>query len=207
MPEQPYHPQRPLVIVCCHAIFIGTQSSSNGGPDCASDPYNESNWLLKPFQRGSKDPFKEGEHVTFIAHISRAVQVAKKLEDANPATRPAIIFSGGPTEMTKTTISEAQGYNTVYNILYPADSWPVLIEDRATDSFQNILFSLLKYRQELGHWPDHISIVTHAFKTRRMMDLHLKALKWPKWAACLEGIDPAFSGKCFQLSTTTLVDL
>ena len=45
----------------------------------------------------------------------------------------------------------------------------VLIEDLATDSFQNLLFSILKYREATGVYPYHITVVTHDFKKRRFL--------------------------------------
>ena len=45
----------------------------------------------------------------------------------------------------------------------------VLIEDFATDSFQNLLFSILKYARVAGTWPDHITVVTHEFKRKRFL--------------------------------------
>lgn len=53
-----------LIIVCCHAIYIGNSDSH---------PTDEKNWLLEPFQRSSgtvaESNYKPGEHLTFLKHI------------------------------------------------------------------------------------------------------------------------------------------
>lgn len=55
----------------------------------------------------------------------------------------------------------------------------ILAETHATDSYQNILFSILLYRRHtkfLSAYPEKITIVTHDFKRDRFLDLHLPAI-------------------------------
>lgn len=63
-PSRPSH----LIIVCCHAIYVG---------DSFGDPTDESNWLLEPFQRSSgtvdESNHKPGEHITFLKHIQLGI--------------------------------------------------------------------------------------------------------------------------------------
>jgi hypothetical protein len=179
MPNPVIAPERPLIIVCGHSIYLG------------GDPYDEESWLLKPFQQSDKKRGKVGEHITIIAHINRAFENADRSQkNGVPAT---IAFSGGFTQDVTPPKSEAESYAHVFRILHSETSINVIVEDLATDSFQNVLFSILKYQQLHGHWPDYIYVVTHQFKARRFMDLHLKALKWPRGAAAVDGIDPEFS--------------
>lgn len=53
-------------------------------------------------------------------------------------------------------------------------------EDYALDSFQNVLFSLARFREVTGHFPNRITIVGYAFKQKRFDELHRKALRWPR---------------------------
>ena len=60
----------------------------------------------------------------------------------------------------------------------------IVIEPHALDSYQNILFSLLtfyahssRFRQQ-RYYPSSMTIVSHAFKRARFLDLHLPALRW-----------------------------
>lgn len=80
----------------------------------------------------------------------------------------------------------------------------IFVDRFATDSYQNILFSLIQFPlfvQELQRhtnntsqpmrFPDKISIVSHDFKRTRFLDLHLPALRWHREAAFI-GINPPF---------------
>ena len=49
-------------------------------------------------------------------------------------------------------------------------------ETHATDSYQNVLFSLLRFRFYTGSYPSRVTVVTHEFKRKRFMDLHFPAV-------------------------------
>lgn len=53
-----------------------------------------------------------------------------------------------------------------------------ITETEATDSYQNVLFSLLRFRTYIGSYPRKITIVTHEFKRERFMRYHLPAIGW-----------------------------
>lgn len=69
----------------------------------------------------------------------------------------------------------------------------ILLEEHATDSLQNLLFSLLMFRKRIGRYPKNIRIVTHAFKSKRFLELHAPAIRWPKDRIQVQGIDPIMS--------------
>lgn len=54
-----------------------------------------------------------------------------------------------------------------------------LAETYATDSFQNLLFSILLFRYHTGRHPDFITVISHDFKKDRFLDLHCAAIRWP----------------------------
>lgn len=60
----------------------------------------------------------------------------------------------------------------------------------ATDSYQNVLFSVLKFRSLMKLCPSHLYIVTHDFKKRRFLELHLFAIRWEQTYTTFVGIDP-----------------
>ncbi|GAB7341655.1 hypothetical protein MBLNU457_g0004t1 [Dothideomycetes sp. NU457] len=169
-----------LVIVCCHAIFnINTQ-----------DPWNEENWHLKPFQKPDKDTSKVSEHFTFISHIQAAAESLRR-----PNT--FVVFSGGATDRT-ISYSEAESYEKVFLSLYSDNAivmrghrWTT--EKNATDSYQNLLFSIVQFRKISGRYPDTITIITHAFKSDRFLQLHALAIGWPRDRIRVLGINPPFS--------------
>ena len=53
-------------------------------------------------------------------------------------------------------------------------------EDYALDSFQNLLFSMARFREVTGHFPTRITVVGYAFKQKRFDELHRLALRWPR---------------------------
>lgn len=166
-----------LVVVCGHATFIGSRK----------DIMSEDQWLLQPFQRSNSASGKRGEHETFISHILSATFAV--------ASRPEafLIFSGGRTTDSERT--EAEGYEQVH--LGLDDAFNIgdryAREDYATDSFQNLLFSILRFRQVVGRYPRDITVVTHAFKRDRVLGVHAPALRWPAERIRLQGLDPPFT--------------
>ena len=60
----------------------------------------------------------------------------------------------------------------------------------ATDSFQNLLFSIIHFRHLTSHFPTHITLISHAFKRPRFLDLHFPAIRWPQPNLTYVGIDP-----------------
>ena len=65
-----------------------------------------------------------------------------------------------------------------------------MAETYATDSYQNLLFSLIMYHTRTGHWPKHITVVSHEFKRARFMGLHRMALQWPERDFTFIGLNP-----------------
>jgi len=188
-------PHTHLIIVCGHAIYHG---------NIDSDPRKEDNWALKSFQKGTDT--KPGEHTNFLHHAFAAVQVL----DTSPKDSTLIAFSGGTTDAEYPELSEAATYLTalqdwakIIGYELPEDKLKrsVIVEDMATDSYQNVLFSVLQFRRRTGHYPTLLTIVTDAFKSERFLDLHGKALKWPEEEIKVLGINPSFSKA--ELESTT----
>jgi hypothetical protein len=69
----------------------------------------------------------------------------------------------------------------------------LLLEEHATDSFQNLFYSILLFRQTTGSYPKNVRIITHAFKARRFLDLHGPAIRWPANRLRVQGLDPVMS--------------
>jgi hypothetical protein len=99
----------------------------------------------------------------------------------------------GPTRQ-ETTLSEAQSYA---NIARANSHWGhaiseerILIEDRALDSYHNILFSLTLFYSRFHSWPSHFTIVSHGFKRPRLVDGHCSAIGWPLERFTFVGINP-----------------
>lgn len=52
-------------------------------------------------------------------------------------------------------------------------------EDFATDSFQNLLFSIARFHEFTGTYPEKITVVGYEMKRARFVDLHRAAIRWP----------------------------
>ncbi|PNY27544.1 dihydrofolate synthetase [Tolypocladium capitatum] len=165
------HPTH-LIVVCCHGIW-------RGGPSKGAD---ESEWLIAPFQRG--------ETGTFVRHAEEGVRrLAQSREDS------ILIFSGGPTRR-ETDTSEAQSYaslaahNAYWGLLAPPVTGDdVLLEERALDSYHNVLLGLTRYHGRFGAWPASLTLVGHAFKRPRL-EAHCAAIGYPLGRVAFAGIDP-----------------
>jgi hypothetical protein len=202
VPPPNYEGTEHLIIVCCHAIFHPDISSSSFP---LHNPYNESNWLLAPFQRSNQQTMKSGEHETFISHILAGLDALTSGFSHNSAL---LVLSGGPTKSSLTPLSEARSYYHAALALELAQgnrgggrahkfftTGRILLEEHATDSYQNLLFSILLFHRTTGKYPKQIRIITHAFKTKRFLHLHAPAIKWPSSCIQIQGIDPAMSSQ------------
>ncbi|KAJ6157649.1 hypothetical protein N7470_005241 [Penicillium chermesinum] len=56
------------------------------------------------------------------------------------------------------------------------DPTKIIVEEYATDSYQNLLFSLLRFRSHVGAYPRRVTVVTHAFKRERFLECHFPAV-------------------------------
>ena len=199
--EQPDHSKfqgiNELVLVCGHAIYNPRPLTIDDPVDTAS-PHAESNWLLRDFQKST--PTKVGEHETFLKHIRAGVEALRR-----PNT--FLIFSGGHT-WEDVDLYESSSY---LHALRAAQMLPeeyfhgyewhrhrmperrICCERYATDSYQNLLLSLLEFYCEVGKWPDMVTVITHAFKEKRFLECHAKALRWPLDRIRVLGINPPFA--------------
>ncbi|KAH7396810.1 hypothetical protein DE146DRAFT_51643 [Phaeosphaeria sp. MPI-PUGE-AT-0046c] len=192
-----------LIIVCCHAIYL-PDADSPSFP--LQSPYDERNWLLAPFQISDPATGKPGEHPTFLAHAQAGLDALTICPSNNSLEKNLLILSGGVTKSSTTPMSEARSY---YNACLANglasghlgggkarslfNQGRILLEEHATDSLQNLLFSILLFRRTTGHYPRHIRIISHAFKARRILELHAPALRWPEKRIQVQGIDPVMS--------------
>jgi hypothetical protein len=58
------------------------------------------------------------------------------------------------------------------------------------DSYQNLLFSIARFREFTGYFPSKITVVGYEFKQPRFTELHREALRWPKKKFDYTGVDP-----------------
>ncbi|KAF1940589.1 hypothetical protein EJ02DRAFT_226391 [Clathrospora elynae] len=209
IPPPSYPSAENLIIVCCHAIFL---------PDADTpefplrSPHYEPNWLLAPFQKSDPETGKPGEHEIFLTHVKAGLDALTIGTDAEHPPSSLLILSGGATKRDQTPMSEARSYYHAALAEELAEGHMhggrahhqfskgyILLEEQATDSFQNLLFSILLFRKRTGKYPKRIRIITHSFKAKRFLELHAPAIQWPKDRVQVQGIDPVMS--CTELET------
>lgn len=163
-----------LILGPCHSIWKGTDSW-----------LEEKDWNLESYQKGP------GRVRAFYEHIARSSELANK----DPHS--LLVFSGGQTKPQSST-TEAESYLRLAQAanLLPGQSSETLISSRATtenyamDSYQNLLFSIARFREFTGHFPSKITVVGYEFKQLRFTELHREALRWPKHRFDYIGVDP-----------------
>lgn len=189
-----------LIIVCGHAIHLGGWTNGE----------DEEEWAIEPFQRG--------EATTFVNHIRAGAQALQDQKNSllvfsGGATKKSItkfteggsysVRSSGipvlkPHSLSNASVSLIQCLpnrsHLIQDIAYRLFPWlkshRTAIEPYATDSYQNLLFSICGFRHFTGHYPSHITVVSHAFKEFRFQACHCGAIRWPLDKFTFIGIDP-----------------
>ncbi|HBY60450.1 MAG TPA: hypothetical protein DEH78_11545 [Solibacterales bacterium] len=149
---------RHLIVVAGHAVpFRFDRLDSDEG------------WYLKPFQKG------EGRFYT--AHAEAGVRLASE----DPGS--LLIFSGGQTDGDAGPRSEGQGYWLIaeYREWFGDRSVRerAQTEEFSRDSLENVLFSLCRFREVTGFYPERLTCVGWQFKEKRF-DLHRAAVRFPR---------------------------
>ncbi|KAI7753171.1 hypothetical protein M8C21_020276 [Ambrosia artemisiifolia] len=185
----PFSKLRNLVMVAGHSVYT---SSSCEKVD------KEGSWFLEAYQRNP------GQAATFVEHIKEGVESAARDEEA------LLLFSGGETRKDAGPRSEAQSYWMV------AESkgwfgnqekvrWKALTEEHARDSFENLLFSVCRFRELTGSYPQNITVVGYDFKKERFVNLHRSAIRFPETRFAYLGTPAATTSKEAALKGEALV--
>ncbi|XVE95652.1 hypothetical protein REPUB_Repub02eG0117000 [Reevesia pubescens] len=139
----PFAKVKNLVMVAGHSVYT---SSSCGNAD------KEDSWFLESYQ---KNP---SQAATFLAHIKEGIESTSSDGEA------LLLFSGGETQKDAGPRSEAQSYWTVAE----SKGWfgkeesvklRAFIKEHAKDSFDNLLFSVCRFRELTGAYPHNITHV------------------------------------------------
>mmetsp|Transcript_18462 Transcript_18462/g.55712 ORF Transcript_18462/g.55712 Transcript_18462/m.55712 type:complete len:253 (-) Transcript_18462:868-1626(-) len=151
-----------LVLVACHAVFIGSDYSN--AEDLAS-------WQLLPYQQ------VPGQTNSFLQHMQMGIGAAANDPNA------LLVFSGGQTRLEAGARSEGQSYWSVSDAHgwfgHPGVQARAVTEEHARDSFENLMFSICRFREVTGHYPRTIVVASFEFKHSRFATMHREALRWP----------------------------
>ena len=171
------------VIVAGHAVLRINKLASAERDDSA--------WYLLSYQ------LNQGFPGIITSHIKRGIQSA--VEDP----RAMLLFSGGQTRRDVGPTSEAASYY----YLAAEKKWlnspakdgggsiasRVFLEEHARDSYENLLFSLCRFREVSGRYPEKVTVVGFDFKGKRFTDYHRLAIGFPKSNFTYLGLHPQHS--------------
>jgi len=177
-----------LVLVAGHAVLTSTD---------VHNVTDAKNWYVLDYQKGQVS--------TYVSHIKRGVELCRGDSSC------LLVFSGGETRIQAGPRSEAQSYWMVAeheNWWSPRkDTSPQsssvstggrtsdvsarsVTEEFARDSFENLLFSVCRFKEVTGRYPERITVIGFSFKRARFVDLHREALRFPASHFAYVGIDP-----------------
>eukprot|EP00924_Labyrinthula_sp_SR-Ha-C_P001477 snap_masked-scaffold_55-processed-gene-1.26-mRNA-1 protein AED:0.02 eAED:0.02 QI:0/-1/0/1/-1/1/1/0/244 len=150
---------------------------------------DDTSWHLLDYQKN----IKFGK--TISDQIQKGLSLLSNTQDS------ILIFSGGVTRKEAGVISEAMSYVAAAEILLRKQnlrshfrkfddlSQRILTEDFATDSFENLMFSIARFAEFTGNYPEKISVVSLDFKKNRFVNLHRKALNFHSSRFKFYGVD------------------
>lgn len=167
------HSMEHLIIIPGHAVMrLSKQNEAS---------FNEDAWYLLPYQLGVGFPS------IITSHVQKGIQLLENDKNA------LLIFSGGQTRHDVGPISEAASYYflALAQKWIPEDQDKIYLEEYARDSFENLLFSIARFREITGHYPSRISVVGFDFKSYRFTSLHRKAIGFPESNFSYIGIRPS----------------
>jgi hypothetical protein len=151
-----------LVIVAGHAVLRAEKLNIAHRSD--------SGWYLLPYQKN------RGYPAIIVSHIQKGVEVSLRDE------KSLLIFSGGQTRKDVGPLSEGLSYYLLseQNQYFPIHLMNrIFLEEFAKDSYENLLFSICRFREITNHYPSKITVVGFDFKSYRFTELHRKAIHFP----------------------------
>lgn len=198
-----------LIVVAGHAIWKGVSPL---------EYEKDSEWVLDVAQAGHGNPRAFYAHIakgyapntTHSNHSKtpytwqcptrtrRQAQLASFQRVSQKSCRVESFNTSGCSGQTRkpTHLTEAQSYLSLAlsTGLLPlsASSGPferATTEDFALDSFQNLLFSVARFRERTGWYPRRITVVGFGVKKERFEKLHARAIRWPVRMFKYVGVD------------------
>jgi hypothetical protein len=163
------HQLNHAIIVCAHAVWSGKRSFEEYlEPDA---------WVLD--ERWFLD---ENTSITSIRAYMETLKTGLELMMHKEHVRSSLlILSGGQTRASAGPISEAWSYYQVarhHNWI--VDRQRVILEEYARDSFENLLFSLCRFYEVTGHYPNHVTVISLDMKRKRFEEIYRMAIGFPK---------------------------
>ncbi|GMH36211.1 hypothetical protein BSKO_04079 [Bryopsis sp. KO-2023] len=154
-----------LIVVAGHSVYIGHDFS-------ASD--QQESWYLESYQQ------IPGQVESILEHIRLGVELAADDKSS------VLMFSGGHTRKAAGPRSESSSYWYVAQARqwfgHPSVENRAFTEDHSRDSFENLLFSVCRFREVVGVYPEKVTVVSYQTKEDRFVEFHRAALQFPREA-------------------------
>ncbi|KAF3497171.1 hypothetical protein DY000_02055272 [Brassica cretica] len=130
-------------------------------------------------------PFANLKNLVMVAghSVYTSSNCEKGVEAAEKDDESLLLFSGGETRKEAGPL--AVKLRVIGLLLNPNDGKDdvrsrALTEEHARDSFENLLFSVCKFRELTGSYPHNITAVSYDFKEERFAHLHRSAMRFPE---------------------------
>lgn len=206
--------KKELILVPCHSIWKSSIQPSDGRVNFGQSPEY---WHLAAFQYEGNDHLafikhglaalklllKKRHRATVIFSGSQTKKEAGVLSEAQSyyflcerlirnAMRNDNLEIPNFDDELHTLLQEIKemmvGQNIDVDDLFCGDS--ITTEEFSLDSLDNLLYSIYRFEEVTGKFPQRITIIGFAFKMERFISYHAKAIDYPK--ACINyiGIDP-----------------
>jgi hypothetical protein len=134
---------------------------------------SDQGWYLLSYQKN------QGYPEIIASHIKKGIEL---LQD-DKESKSLLLFSGGQTRHDVGPTSEALSYFVLahYNKWFPNQQLTnrVFLEEYAKDSYENLLFSICRFKEVAGRYPEKITVIGFDFKSHRFKAIHRKAISFP----------------------------
>jgi hypothetical protein len=165
-----------------HAIIVAGHAVMHVD-DIAEAQVRDEAWNLLGYQRGQGFPQIISSHI--------AAGVAAAMDDS----RSVLLFSGGQTRRDAGPTSEAVSYFYLAQQEHLIkDGLNVALEEYARDSFENVLFSICRFHEVTGNYPNRVTVVGFDFKGRRFQNIIRRAVQFPSDKFSYIGVKPDAPG-------------
>ncbi len=114
-------------------------------------------------------PVHPGANFTLKAYSGRGAVVKSFLDNDQDGAGHADTNAIGAGAVNNAAVAARPGLEQVR----------MTTEAYAMDSFENLLFSVARFREYTGRYPDQITVVGYEMKKERFEELHVKAIRWP----------------------------
>ncbi|ODQ82176.1 hypothetical protein BABINDRAFT_169616 [Babjeviella inositovora NRRL Y-12698] len=187
-----------LILVPGHSIWKPSSSASLGA--------SQDEWYLEGFQKDGRDHMCFVNHIVSAIHIlidewdtsmvifsggQTKIQAGPISESQSYRNLAERLLTTGAYAKFKETLGSDHGMLTESELgkftnENPSDQYEhaslmsrIYTEEFARDSFENVVLSLLRFKQITGTYPQKLTIVGFEFKRARFVDHHLSTLGFP----------------------------